>query len=647
MSVLRSLARRPHQGRRRIVVGTCCALIVTLLALGSVGGAIAAQRSQQANDPSPAQGRAQVVAQGVAPLPAGQVAWRVSRATAAPRGATSPAALGFVLADADALLINDLQSGSQARLAAGEAAFVQAASQRQAIALGDAPVAYYRLDLLPEADAASAGDDDLIASSDAFAAPDGNRDLDLVRATLERNEVAEFELGTEEMPAVLLVTSGAFDVAVLGEDSASATSLAAGEAASVAGTVTVRAVNDGATFVAAVVGPAVPAIERAGPPPPPATPRADTASIVVEAFGCPVAYPGDDFAADCTEALADIEFRLAIPATEFSVAGTTAGDGAVAFDDLGENTYLLAGGVPAEFAVQIVVCADADGPIPTDPTGSEIPGALIDLPSGAEITCSWYVVPEDLQGGDTGSIALAVKLCPTADTPLDSCDFGDVTAPLTFSGPVQLSTAGGDVPVRIHGPSYVWGEEGGIPFGAYYLPVDMPAPDGFALDRVAGSAGGSGIGYAVFVDAETPNALVYLVYVRTDAGGPDLGNDGVDYDCGDFPELNAAQGYFAGDGGSAARNVDDLDGNRNGAACELGDDPDSTPPTPPADVDLGNDGVDMDCGDFVELNAAQGYFAGDGGSAERNVDAMDANRNGAACEPGDDSDTTEPVALTA
>ncbi len=55
-----------------------------------------------------------------------------------------------------------------------------------------------------------------------------------------------------------------------------------------------------------------------------------------------------------------------------------------------------------------------------------------------------------------------------------------------------------------------------------------------------------------------------------------------------------------------------------------------------AQTDLGNDGVDMNCADFPELNAAQGYFESDGGSADRNVDNLDFDGDGNACEPGDE-----------
>ncbi len=62
-------------------------------------------------------------------------------------------------------------------------------------------------------------------------------------------------------------------------------------------------------------------------------------------------------------------------------------------------------------------------------------------------------------------------------------------------------------------------------------------------------------------------ALVFGFTAR--AGAQDLGNDGVDMDCGDFGgDPAAAQAYFEGDGGSQARNVDDLDRDGDGGACD-------------------------------------------------------------------------------
>ncbi len=53
------------------------------------------------------------------------------------------------------------------------------------------------------------------------------------------------------------------------------------------------------------------------------------------------------------------------------------------------------------------------------------------------------------------------------------------------------------------------------------------------------------------------------------------------------------------------------------------------------EIDLGNDGIDLDCEDFPERNAAEGYFAYDGGSADRNVDGLDTNGDGIPCNEAD------------
>ena len=141
----------------RLFVRPLVAPLVALLALGGVLGAAALQELD-ADAPSPAQGHAEVIAHGVAPLPADEVAWRVTRAEA-PRPTDLPAqdALGFVLADEDALLLNDLDTGRQARLAAGEAAFASAGVRQQQVPLGDESVAYFQIDLVAAGDADDAG----------------------------------------------------------------------------------------------------------------------------------------------------------------------------------------------------------------------------------------------------------------------------------------------------------------------------------------------------------------------------------------------------------------------------------------------------------------------------------------------------------
>ncbi len=49
---------------------------------------------------------------------------------------------------------------------------------------------------------------------------------------------------------------------------------------------------------------------------------------------------------------------------------------------------------------------------------------------------------------------------------------------------------------------------------------------------------------------------------------PASGDDGVDKDCSDFDTRQEAQSYFESQGGSATNDVDTLDGNSDGEACE-------------------------------------------------------------------------------
>ena len=66
-----------------------------------------------------------------------------------------------------------------------------------------------------------------------------------------------------------------------------------------------------------------------------------------------------------------------------------------------------------------------------------------------------------------------------------------------------------------------------------------------------------------------------------------------------------------------------------------------------AQADLGNDGVDRDCIDFGERLAAEFYFEGDGGSADRNVDGLDNDGNGIPCDVGDeDRDEVDTLPTT-
>ncbi|HKG24715.1 MAG TPA: hypothetical protein VKB09_03655, partial [Thermomicrobiales bacterium] len=239
---------------RRGLIG----LVVVLAVLAGPIGVMA--RLQAALDgPSPAQDHAEVIAQGVAGMPAEQIAWRVVVDEAEPLDVAQPEerALGFALADEDGIVVNDLSDGTQTRLAAGEASFAADGVLQQRAGLGEQTVNYYRLALVPAESANDAGGDRLVFAGDGFAAPDGNRDIDLVRDVLQQDDTTS--LDDAGYPVLILVTAGELEVDAGSEPQ----TLVAGDAAEYSGDLDLTGTDAGETaFVAAVIGPEVPAPPR-------------------------------------------------------------------------------------------------------------------------------------------------------------------------------------------------------------------------------------------------------------------------------------------------------------------------------------------------------------------------------------------------
>ncbi|MDP9356038.1 MAG: SpaA isopeptide-forming pilin-related protein [Chloroflexota bacterium] len=116
-------------------------------------------------------------------------------------------------------------------------------------------------------------------------------------------------------------------------------------------------------------------------------------------------------------------------------------------------------------------------------------------------------------GATGGTIALTIWLCnePTTDPYSECQDAGSQNGPITFAGPVELSTEA----ASIHGVSWVWGEEEPLPLGTYFLQTGaFTPPAGYHIDNVVGSLGGTEIGWSVVLDAANPNALLALTLVQ-------------------------------------------------------------------------------------------------------------------------------------
>jgi hypothetical protein len=645
--------------------------LLTLVVGSALSVGIAFGQSEDA--PSPARGQASVIAQGVTALTVGEVGWRVRLATAtAASDQTERDVPGFLLVDQGSLLVSDLDAARQTRLAAGEAAFLPAPSTQQETPLGTAPASFYRIELVAAGDVDDAGNDQLVFIGEPFASPGGTRDLDLVHEALDADESVDLALESSAAPALLFVTAGAVELVPAGTPEATPVRLPAGQGAGLGGNVTVRAADGAeATFVTAIVGPEV-LVEQAQQATPTATPAAEQASIVVQALSCPVAYEGTNYAADCVEPLADIAFDLSA-ATGSSGQATTGPDGTVTFVDLTPDTYTLTGGVPGEFATQVVQCAADAGSVPSSSSQTETPGVTLTLDDGDAVTCQWFVIPEDLRGENEGTVAVSVFLCPaTPGDPTVECELGDATG-VVIDGPVVLTTdESSAIPVRINGANWVWGEEGGLPFGTYFLqPGGIAVPEGYELTEVRGSIGGSGNGWTFVVDETNPEAIMNVIYTPVAPAQTDVDSDGDGL--GDAQEASLgtdpanadtdADGLLDGDEVTAGTDptLYDSDGDGFGDNAEVANgtdpnDPASVPagePTVDTDGDMLSDAQEAELGTNPELAdsdgdgltdfAEVGFEPGSGTGTDPRLTDTDGDGAGDGQEVANGTDPTDPT----
>jgi hypothetical protein len=127
--------------------------------------------------------------------------------------------------------------------------------------------------------------------------------------------------------------------------------------------------------------------------------------------------------------------------------------------------------------------------------------------------------------------------------------------------------------------------------------------------------------------------LIAALVLALSAAPAALAQDG-DKDCADFASQAEAQAYFEANGGSPTNNVDNLDADHDGQACESFDYGDGQGGGGGSGGG-GTGGSDKDCADFATQAEAQAYFEANGGSPTNNVDNLDADHDGQACEDFD------------
>lgn len=227
-------------------------LLLSMLAIGPRGALALIQ--QIGDSPSPATGHGEVIAQGVSTLPEAGASWRVVETSAGSLDAGEPAnyGLGFTVASEAGVLINDYTSGLQSRLAVGEAAFTPSGAYQQHASLSGSDVSYLRIGLGGGDDSANG----LLYESDSFDAPDGRRDIDLVRDVLGEGESTTVNAGSA--PSLVYVLAGE----VVIDDGNDTVTVRAGDGMTVNGELSIESQSGQSIVLVAVIGNDVPAPPR-------------------------------------------------------------------------------------------------------------------------------------------------------------------------------------------------------------------------------------------------------------------------------------------------------------------------------------------------------------------------------------------------
>jgi hypothetical protein len=203
-------------------------------------GLIAAQQTIQDNV-SPAQGAAQVVAQGLSELPEGDLVWRIVERQALPRGEAQPGerVTSYVIARDETILLTNVVDGNMvdvAYLAPGEAFLVPEGTSQIRSSLTDQPATYISFELVPAASADQTGSGTLLFTTSTFQAPSGLRDVDLVANVLRQGD--ESVIPYTGGPVAVFATDGVIDI--ISNDTGETATLQPGEMAVFNGDVTIR-----------------------------------------------------------------------------------------------------------------------------------------------------------------------------------------------------------------------------------------------------------------------------------------------------------------------------------------------------------------------------------------------------------------------
>lgn len=524
--------------------------------------------AQRAETTSPASGHGEVIAQGVATMPKVPVGWRVLQIDAKPieDAPVAERSLGFVLAGEGDVLVT-AEAGEQTLLAPGEALLTLQGAKEQRASTSNKPVSYYALELVVAPDLenqATIGSGELLFAGEAFTAPKGDRDLNLVRDVLDKGEATEI-FGAQG-PVLILVTSG--EVEVSGDDDDA--TLQAGEAAVLSGDLSFRATRNGSTFVAATIGAQMPSAPRQATARPTAQPAA-SGKFSVTTYACPA---GTSIETLDTDACAVSDDSLIAWSLVGDDPDETIGEEDVETDGPTTTwTGLPAGTYFLHLSAESFASGYSDYFIPSsDQVTREDENTTKLYYDSAKSTGSvraYVFGPGDTTSSGPVSISVEIHNCP-AGTPLENIQVEPCTEPLGQTGillggsgiglPLSLVEASGDEPA----PTWT-----NLPFGDYCLMVS---------------------------NMENGHDAIYIFGTHASATYSELNENGTAVACWAMVDGGSTSDYvylyIVDSTGSDAPPVDDVDEDADSDGDGIADFDEITYGTDPDSADTDGDGVD-------------------------------------------------------
>ncbi len=456
---------------------------------------------------------AQTVAQSLMAMPAETMVWQseLLRAIVPPRAEATAQPGGFVLADTGSLAITDSSGKPLQRLAPGEATWIEPGAVRAIVSLEGRSAGYLRISLIPanfvpeKPGAASHGD--------AFPAPAGVVDLDLLRDILERGE--ELVVTSGDAPAFLQVTSGKVFIT---EDNGEIGEVATGSPLQFQGQITLSGASRApAAFVIARLGPQVPArLTLLNPDATPvatplaiplATPLAlaESAALSVAAWLCPPGYDESAPLISCTGPGAGVRFTAEVGGKSVNILADAAGN--AVFPPFMPGALTLRANLPDGATTAVASCRNLGG----DALGRVRDNALsVTLEPGARVACAWFIAL-----GDTwpaAALSVSVLACPPGMTA--AALHPEYCLPIETDMTLELAVQDAVLePAQVSEGLWVWGP---LLERDYTLTVSGGA-SGFS-EAVLDDGAGGGVGDSLPIDLGEDLAAVRTLYLLQSPG---------------------------------------------------------------------------------------------------------------------------------